>query len=89
MHEGLGAAIDVAAGIGICARDGAEAHDMAAVARDHAWKDGARDIEEALYVGIHHALPIRDRDLVGRLEAECQSGIVEEHIDRGKFGGQR
>ena len=67
----------------------ADVDDVPPVAGDHARQNGASAIQQALDVGVHHALPVVHGTLMGRFQAERQSGVVHQQIHLGEVGGQR
>jgi hypothetical protein len=88
-HEGLGRAVDVAAGIGPAARDRADVDHMAAPALHHAGQQRVRDLDQAGAVGVDHGLPVVQAGLLGRLYAQCQASVVDQQVDLGEAGRQR
>ena len=62
---------------------------MAAAAGDHAGEQGAHGVDEASDIGRNHRFPIGDVGFGGGLEAERETGVSEDDIDAGKFGGER
>jgi hypothetical protein len=89
VHERLAGAVDVAAGVRIAAGDRADVDDVAAAALDHPGEHGARQVDQALAVGVDHLVPVVEVGALRRLEALGEAGVVDQDVDRGKRGRQR
>jgi len=54
---------------------------VTAPAGDHAGQDRAGAVHQALAVGVDHLVPVVKFGFLGRLEAEREAGVVDEHVD--------
>ncbi|CAG9212308.1 hypothetical protein PSAB6_30253 [Paraburkholderia sabiae] len=88
-HERLGRAVHVAARIRPRGRYRAQIEHMPAIALDHARQKRARDLHETRAVGLDHRGPVIEHGTLRGLEPEREAGVVDEHVDSGKVGGQR
>ena len=83
LHKRFAGAIDIAAGIRPVTRSRAQIDDVAALALDHAWQEGAGDMHQALAVGVDHGVPLGQVCRLRRAQAQCQACVVDQHIDGG------
>ena len=88
LHRRLRAAIDVAVGVGSVASHRTDVDDLATVALHHARHQRAAHVEQALDVGVDHRVPVVEVATLQRVEAQGQSGVVDQHVDLGPVGLQ-
>ena len=81
FDKGLGATVNVAAGIGIIAGHGTKIDDVALITLHHAGQDGPGYIQEAFNVGVNHGLPVVHVRFLGLGKAKGESGIVDQDVD--------
>src|SRR5690606_8052463 len=79
-HEGLGPAVDVAAGVRIIARDRGDI-DHRALAFDQARQELVGDRNQRGHIGLDHRLPLVETALLRRRSAEREAGIVYQQVD--------
>ena len=89
VHEGLGGAVDVPSRIRVGAGDRAEVDHVATSAGDHARQDRPGAVDQAAAVRVDHLLPFIQVSLLGRLEAQGKSSVVDQQVDLGELRGQR
>ena len=87
-YKGLGCAIDVAARVRPAACGGTDINDMTTVTFNHARQHGAGHVHQAFVVGVDHVLPVFHAGFVGRLHAQRQASVIDQHVDFTPFGRQ-
>ena len=82
--EGLGAAVNVAGGVGITPRDRVHVDDAAA-AFDQRRQQLVRERRQRGDVGVDHLSPLREVAIRRLGRAECESGVVDQHVDAAEI----
>ncbi len=86
-HKGLGAAVGIAARIGIGRRHRADVQD-GPLAFDQTRQHPVRQGDQASDIGVDHLTPLAEVSLLRRGGAQSQTGIVQQDIDGGKLRRQ-
>ena len=88
VHEGLGAAVHVAAGERVVPRHAANVHHVAVLALDHAWQHGFSHVQEALAVHVDHLIPVVHGPVREVRRTKRQPCVVHEHANVRELGGE-
>ena len=81
LYCSLGGAVNVTTSVGSIASHRTHVDDMTTITSHHAWNNEASHGEQALDVSINHAVPIVETALILRLQAQCQTSIVDQNVD--------
>ncbi|KEP72913.1 hypothetical protein HR12_23165 [Microbacterium sp. SUBG005] len=61
---------------------------MATVTFNHARQHGAGHVHQPFVVGVDHVFPVFHAGFVGRLHAQRQAGVIDQHVNFTPFGRQ-